>query len=200
MRKSEQAFNILTGLSLFSWGLFGIIANFGTFGISQVRVCITLINIVVGFNFLVRKPLVIEGTKLSVILSLPSLFASGLAYNAVQSMGVWSKHTELLFTIGSFLTILSFLYLGRCFSVLPSVRGVIANGPYRIIRHPAYLGELLMISGCFFAKPGLVCVPFVVASVGIAIRILAEEKILLQDIRYKEYSENVNWRLFPGIW
>lgn len=43
--------------------------------------------------------------------------------------------------------------LGRCFGVLPDARGVVTGGPYRIVRHPLYLGEVGGIVGVAIAAP-----------------------------------------------
>jgi len=43
--------------------------------------------------------------------------------------------------------------LGRCFGVLPEVRGLIVSGPYRLVRHPVYLGELGACAGLVLASP-----------------------------------------------
>ncbi|HET7171134.1 MAG TPA: isoprenylcysteine carboxylmethyltransferase family protein [Gaiellales bacterium] len=43
--------------------------------------------------------------------------------------------------------------LGRCFGVLPDARGVVTGGPYRIVRHPLYLGEVGGIVGVVIAAP-----------------------------------------------
>jgi protein-S-isoprenylcysteine O-methyltransferase Ste14 len=39
------------------------------------------------------------------------------------------------------------LGLGRSLSVLPEARGLVTRGPYALIRHPLYLGELVALSG-----------------------------------------------------
>ncbi len=200
MSKSEYIFNILTGFSILSWALSGIIADAETSGITPIRICITVINSVTGFIFLVRKPLARQGTNLSIVLSLPSLFASGLAYKLALPTDAWPGYAELVFIAGTVITVTSFLYLGRYFSVFPAVRGVAVSGPYRVIRHPAYFGELLMVSGCFFAGPRIACIALIIAGIGVVIRISLEEKLLSEDAAYKEYAEKVVWRLFPGIW
>ena len=41
----------------------------------------------------------------------------------------------------------SLLTLGRCFSIMPEVRGLVRRGPYRLVRHPVYLGEILATFG-----------------------------------------------------
>ena len=43
--------------------------------------------------------------------------------------------------------------LGRCFGVLPEVRGLVVRGPYRLVRHPVYLGELGACAGLVLASP-----------------------------------------------
>jgi protein-S-isoprenylcysteine O-methyltransferase Ste14 len=43
--------------------------------------------------------------------------------------------------------------LGRCFGVLPDARGVVTRGPYRIVRHPIYLGEIGTFTGVLIASP-----------------------------------------------
>ena len=50
----------------------------------------------------------------------------------------------------------SLSYLGRRFSIVPEARGLVIDGPYRLARHPIYLGEIL-------AGFGLVSVAIVVA-------------------------------------
>jgi protein-S-isoprenylcysteine O-methyltransferase Ste14 len=81
-------------------------------------------------------------------------------------------------------------------------QSVIASGPYAVIRHPMYLGTLLMYVfsplalGSYWAVlPGLLIIPVLVA------RILNEEKVLLQGLQgYQEYVQKTRYRLIPGIW
>lgn len=51
--------------------------------------------------------------------------------------------------------LVSVLALGRCFGVLPEVRGLVTDGPYRFVRHPVYLGELGACAGLVVAAPSL---------------------------------------------
>lgn len=49
--------------------------------------------------------------------------------------------------------LVSVITLGRCFGVLPEVRGLVREGPYRLVRHPVYLGELGACAGLVLAAP-----------------------------------------------
>lgn len=79
---------------------------------------------------------------------------------------------------------------------------VIRTGPYAIVRHPMYVGVLLLYIfsplalGSWVALiPMLGMIPFIV------LRIQDEEKTLMEDLEgYREYSQEVRDRLIPGIW
>lgn len=79
---------------------------------------------------------------------------------------------------------------------------VIDSGPYALVRHPMYVGALLM----YIITPlalgswpafwvALLMIPVIV------IRIRDEEKTLLEGLPgYREYTQKVKFRLIPGIW
>jgi len=46
----------------------------------------------------------------------------------------------------------SLLVLRKCFGVLPAARGLVTRGPYRVVRHPVYLGELGAFAGLTIAS------------------------------------------------
>ena len=79
---------------------------------------------------------------------------------------------------------------------------VISSGPYAIVRHPMYLGVALMFLftplalGSFWALIPAVLMIFVLVP-----RIFNEEKVLQRDLDgYREYMQEVKYRLIPGIW
>jgi protein-S-isoprenylcysteine O-methyltransferase Ste14 len=60
---------------------------------------------------------------------------------------------DLLTVVSCGWLLVSVLTLGRCFGVLPEVRGLVTRGPYRLVRHPVYLGELGACAGLVLAAP-----------------------------------------------
>jgi len=88
--------------------------------------------------------------------------------------------------------------LGRSFGIAPADRGLVASGPYRVVRHPLYLGELVFYAGVCVARPSVLHITLwaALACVQVA-RLRAEERSIN---RYGEYAQVVPWRLAPGLW
>jgi protein-S-isoprenylcysteine O-methyltransferase Ste14 len=78
---------------------------------------------------------------------------------------------------------------------------VISTGVYGIVRHPLYLGVLLMLIGAPLLTGSIVgLVISLVALIALIIRIGGEEKMLSEELDgYKEYTQKVKYRLIPFI-
>jgi protein-S-isoprenylcysteine O-methyltransferase Ste14 len=79
---------------------------------------------------------------------------------------------------------------------------VVSTGLYGLVRHPMYVGALVMMLGTPLALDSywglLAVVPGVLV---FALRITDEEKALRQELDgYDEYTEKVHYRLVPGVW
>ena len=79
---------------------------------------------------------------------------------------------------------------------------VVSTGLYGIVRHPMYVGALILIVGMPLALGSywglLTMIPGVLIFVA---RITDEEKALREDLAgYTEYTEKVHYRLVPGVW
>jgi protein-S-isoprenylcysteine O-methyltransferase Ste14 len=79
---------------------------------------------------------------------------------------------------------------------------VIATGPYSIIRHPMYLGVLVMYLLTPIALGSWWAVPIFSLNILIFVwRIQNEEKVLLRDLPgYYEYCQERHYRLLPLVW
>lgn len=79
---------------------------------------------------------------------------------------------------------------------------VISTGPYAVVRHPMYVGAILI----FLATPLALgswwaFIPAVILSAIIAVRLVDEEKFLIARLPgYDDYRRQVRYRLAPGIW
>jgi protein-S-isoprenylcysteine O-methyltransferase Ste14 len=79
---------------------------------------------------------------------------------------------------------------------------VISTGLYGLVRHPMYVGALIMMVGMPLALDSYWAVLTVIPSVAVlAMRIDDEEKMLRQELAgYDEYTRKVHYRLVPGVW
>jgi protein-S-isoprenylcysteine O-methyltransferase Ste14 len=76
------------------------------------------------------------------------------------------------------------------------------SGPYRIVRHPGYAGNILPLLGIVLALSSLwTLIPAAVALVIAVIRTTLEDRALQEELPgYQEYARRVRFRLFPGIY
>jgi len=79
---------------------------------------------------------------------------------------------------------------------------VITTGTYSFVRHPLYLGCILMLIGMPLMVGSLVGVFIsLLGVVTLVIRIIGEEKMLVEELEgYRDYQKKVKYRLIPYIW
>jgi protein-S-isoprenylcysteine O-methyltransferase Ste14 len=93
------------------------------------------------------------------------------------------------------------IFLRRSFGIVPANRGVQREGPYRIVRHPIYMGYLLAQVGFFAAHASVAnAVVYIICWTAMILRISAEEQMLGTDPSYGEYKKAVPYRLVPFVW
>jgi len=79
---------------------------------------------------------------------------------------------------------------------------VVSDGPYRLVRHPAYSGAVLLVLasplalGSWWALiPGVVCASLML------VRTALEDKTLQAELPgYQAYTQRTRYRLLPGVW
>lgn len=79
---------------------------------------------------------------------------------------------------------------------------VIQDGPYKVVRHPGYVGAILIAPSTAIVLGSLwSLIPAALWIVAIIIRTYLEDKTLHKELEgYKEYAKKVSYRLIPGIW
>lgn len=103
--------------------------------------------------------------------------------------------------VGGFLIALwALAALGPAFGIAPARRGLVFSGPYRLVRHPMYLGQILAFSGLILAAPS---VPNLLLYAAVWLltlyRIRVEEALLSADPAYAAYRRRTPYRLVPFL-
>ena len=76
------------------------------------------------------------------------------------------------------------------------------SGPYRIVRHPGYAGNIPPLLGIVLALSSMwTLIPAAVALVIAVIRTVLEDQTLQDELPgYRDYARRVRYRLIPGIY
>lgn len=129
------------------------------------------------------------------MMILPTLIKPGVA-----SVGLLNQAGMALELIGVIFTQLARVYLGRSFGLLPANRGIVSKGPFRLMRHPIYVGWFVLTLGYAFIYPRPRNFVVIVATLLFMMwRIVQEEDLLGLDPEYRAYCEKVRYRLIPWV-
>lgn len=151
------------------------------------------------------------GSYLWVVAGVVGGFAAGIALASVSVLPLpvpffWRVIGVVIAWGGMLLRLWAVLTLGRFFTTKVQVRPeqrVITTGPYRFVRHPSYLGLLILFFGLGLGLGDLASavVMVVLPAVGIIKRIMVEEAALCAALgdSYIDYSKG-RARLIPGTW
>lgn len=145
----------------------------------------------------------------SISVSYPLIIVAGLdhRFGWTAPFSLWLNILGLvLCAIGYGLAIWA-LVENRFFSTVVRIqldRGqtVCDSGPYRIVRHPGYAGNILALAGIVLALNSLwTIIPAAVALILLVIRTALEDRTLHAELPgYKEYAQKTRYRLLPGIY
>lgn len=149
---------------------------------------------------------------------LPAVLLLALLWLIIQPLDpkrfAWSPPFPLWLKVLGGLTLLPAIYLierttmeNTFLSARIRIQGerkhqVISTGVYGFVRHPLYLGCLMMMLGApllLGSVWGIVIT--LIGSVALIGRILGEEKMLASELEgYEDYMRKVKYRLIPFIW
>jgi protein-S-isoprenylcysteine O-methyltransferase Ste14 len=108
--------------------------------------------------------------------------------------------SDMLLACGMTWAVYSLTYLRNRFSIVPEVRGLMTSGPYAMVRHPIYLGEI--VAGLGLVVPTFFTLHLIVFAVFVAAQILRtyfEERVLRSAYpTYEAYARRTR-RLIPFI-
>ncbi len=87
---------------------------------------------------------------------------------------------------------------------IQSERGhaVISTGPYRYVRHPAYVGMILVVLGApIMLSSWWALIPGTLSALLVIVRTALEDRTLQAELPgYVEYAQQTRYRLVPGVW
>jgi len=147
-----------------------------------------------------------SGKLISVSVAVSFLVAYFFALSGITLMPSWVFYLGIaIILLGIIVRQWSIAVLGRFFSPTIGVQEgqkVVEAGPYRLVRHPAYTGVLLILVGVGLAFQSLaaVLVMLLMFSVAYGHRINEEEQVLVSELgeEYVKYMKRTK-RLIPCI-
>jgi len=142
-----------------------------------------------------------KGVSISVydwVIGIAGTFAIVLFQPVAEATDLWVGHA--LQWSGMILQILGILSLNRSFGIVAANRGVKTQGMYRFIRHPLYFSYTVSFLGYVVNHPSSWNALIYAGAVLLwVLRLLAEERFLMQDPAYRDYAGQVRSRLIPGL-
>jgi protein-S-isoprenylcysteine O-methyltransferase Ste14 len=146
---------------------------------------------------------------MAISLSFPLVIVAGLDHHYA-----WSPEFPLGLEILGFIAIAIGYFIGvwamaenRFFATVVRIQrdrghSVCDSGPYRLVRHPGYAGNILPLPGIVLALGSVwTLIPAAIALVILVVRTALEDRTLQEELPgYRAYAEAVRYRLIPGIY
>jgi len=145
---------------------------------------------------------------MAVSMTFPLFIVAGLDHH----FGWSPVFPTWLNILGFFLIVPGYTFAGwaltenRFFSTVVRIqtdRGhmVCDSGPYRIVRHPGYAGNILALPGIVLALSSVwTIIPVIVALIITVIRTTLEDRTLQDELPgYRDYARSVRYRLIPAV-
>ncbi len=146
---------------------------------------------------------------MGISLSFPLVIVTGLdhRYGWSPVFPIWLNITGLILIAAGYAFAAWALAENRFFSGVVRIQAdrghvVCDAGPYRIVRHPGYAGNILALPGIVLALGSVwTLIPAAVALIITVIRTALEDRTLQEELPgYPDYARRVRCRLIPGIY
>ena len=145
---------------------------------------------------------------MAVSMTFPLVIVAGLDHH----FGWSPVFPTWLNILGFILIVLGYTFAGWALAENPFFSSVVRiqtdrghmvcdSGPYRIVRHPGYAGNILALPGIVLALGSVwTIIPVIVALIIAVIRTALEDKTLQEELPgYRDYVRRVRYRLIPGV-
>lgn len=212
--RKAKLFDLVAALPLMAWFALAIAggavrilqlvdAHEGVLAICSQLAKVAFLSLLV-LLVVIRRPAILTARGLApkaagiAGVMLPVVFLAFPPANLTTAMTAFSSVVILSGVIASILTA---CWLGRSFGILPQARTLVTHGPYRLVRHPLYLAELIVVFGTMwrFEPPWSFCV-MVLAFAAQIPRMHYEEQVLMDAFPcYRDYAARTA-RLLPGVY
>ena len=146
---------------------------------------------------------------MAISLSFPLVIVAGLdhRYGWTPLFPTWVNILGLVLIALGYAFSASAIIENRFFSSTVRIQtdrghSVCDSGPYNIVRHPGYAGNMLALAGIIMALNSMwTLIPVVAALIIAVMRTALEDKTLHDELPgYRDYARRVRYRLFPGIY
>jgi len=146
---------------------------------------------------------------MAISLSFPLVIVAGLdhLYEWTSVFPIWLNILGLViialgYAFAAWALVENRFFSGTVHIQLDRGHVVCDSGPYRIVRHPGYSGNILSLAGIVLALDSIwTLIPAAAALIIAVIRTALEDRSLQEELPgYRDYSKRVRYRLFPGIY
>ena len=197
---------VLRGFALIVYGSFvAVIAKYWWANPGRYTLLMLLVSegLTVALLLFARRAVLRDASPLAIAATALSLsFFLFFEYSGTSRLiPEWAG--AALQTCGIAWQLLAKMTLGRSFGVLPATRGLVTRGPYRVVRHPIYLGYLIGHVGFLlsnFSQQNVLVLALLYAAQ--TVRMVREEAVLKrgeQGPGYIAYCAAVRWRIVPFV-
>lgn len=196
----SSRFNLYSGALLAAF--FGIFAyahfikflDTGNLSLLLVIISETLTTVFFIFRSIPKTVSVIPSDWLVAIIgSFTPLFLRPADYGVLPQ-------AEILIALGTILQIAGLISLNRSFAIVAAKREIKTGWMYRIVRHPLYASYFVIFGGYVLVHTSTTnFILYLITMSFLCLRIFREEQHLSLDPTYRNYMQNVRYRIIPYI-